>query len=70
PVLGVAVGEEVRGIWGFAALYGFPWFGVGISAQFPIATERPYWLEKVGVAFRFQLPLSPCRSEFFSCAKK
>jgi hypothetical protein len=68
PVVGLGIGDRLLPIWGFAVLYGFPWFGVGISAEFPIATERPEWLETVGFALRFQLPLRPCRSQFFSCS--
>jgi len=70
PVVGVGIGPDVMATGGVAVLYGFPWFGVGLSTQFPLGAERPPWLEKLQVVLRFQLALEPCRSRFFSCAAK
>jgi len=61
-LLGVGIAGMPIPTWGFAGLIGLPWFGVGVSFQFPIAHNRPVWLEEGQIAIRLQMPLEPCKS--------
>ena len=53
-LIGLGIAGMPIPTWGLAVLFGLPWFGVGVSGHFPIAHERPVWLEETQLAIRLR----------------